>query len=102
MAPCWPTWRRGSTPSATRFNYPTKARERDELTARMNEADFWNDPKRAQAVIAELKVKRAQIEPLEEGSTRQEHKTFHYDRMHPPMCLALCNLRCILRYSAMH
>ncbi|MEY2712927.1 MAG: Peptide chain release factor 2 [Planctomycetota bacterium] len=66
MAPCWPTWRRGSTPSATRFNYPAKARERDELTARMNEADFWNDPKRAQAVIADLKVKRAQIEPLEE------------------------------------
>jgi hypothetical protein len=32
----------------------------------MNEADFWNDPKRAQAVIADLKVKRAQIEPLEE------------------------------------
>ncbi len=31
----------------------------------MNEADFWNDPKRAQSVIAQLKVLRAQIEPLE-------------------------------------
>jgi peptide chain release factor 2 len=31
----------------------------------MGAADLWNDPKNAQKVIAELKVLRAQVEPLE-------------------------------------
>jgi len=31
----------------------------------MNATDLWNDPKNAQKVIAELKMLRAQIEPLE-------------------------------------
>ena len=31
----------------------------------MNEPDLWNDPKRAQKVIADMKVIRAQTEPLE-------------------------------------
>ena len=33
----------------------------------MNAAEFWNDPKAAQKVIAESKVVRAQVEPLEEA-----------------------------------
>ena len=33
----------------------------------MNEPDLWNDPKRAQKVIADMKVIRAQTEPLEES-----------------------------------
>jgi peptide chain release factor 2 len=35
------------------------------MVEQMGAADFWNDPKGAQKVIGELKVLRAQIEPLE-------------------------------------
>ena len=57
--------RRGSPPSATLFDWPRKIAERNTLVERMGAADLWNDAKNAQKVINELKVLRAQVEPLE-------------------------------------
>ena len=41
----------------------------------MNAAEFWNDPKSAQKVIAESKIVRAQVEPLEEAIKLLEDAT---------------------------
>lgn len=45
----------------------------------MGSGDFWNDPKEAQKVIADLKVIRAQIEPLEALITGFDDARVAYD-----------------------
>jgi peptide chain release factor 2 len=50
----------------TLFDYDTKRRKRDELQERMNAADFWNDQDKAQQVIGEYKLLKAQTEGLED------------------------------------
>ena len=45
----------------------------------MESADFWNDQRAAQRVIDELKVVRAQIEPLEEAMKALEDAKVGYE-----------------------
>ena len=76
---CSTSSRRGSQQSATLFNFPQKVKERDRLAARMEEGDFWNDSKAAQRHIEELKVVRAQIEPLESAMKAFEDARVGYE-----------------------
>ena len=50
----------------TLFDYDTKVSKREELQDRMNQDGFWDSPDAAQKVIAEFKLIKAQIDPLEE------------------------------------
>ena len=45
----------------------------------MNAPEFWNDPKQAQKVIAESKIVRAQVEPLEEAIRLLDDATVGYE-----------------------
>jgi peptide chain release factor 2 len=44
---------------------PTKKQRRKELEDKMGQADFWNDPEGAKSVVSEMKILKAQIEPVE-------------------------------------
>ena len=50
----------------TLFDYDTKVSKREELQDRMNQDGFWDSPDAAQKVIADFKLIKAQIDPLEE------------------------------------
>ena len=50
----------------TLFDYDTKSTKRESLQQDMNADGFWNNQEAAQGVIAEFKLVKAQIEPLEE------------------------------------
>ncbi|MCW5777033.1 MAG: peptide chain release factor 2, partial [Phycisphaeraceae bacterium] len=56
--------RRGSLPSATLFNYESKRRRLAELESKMGEPGFWDAPEAAKATVAELKLLKAQTDPL--------------------------------------
>jgi peptide chain release factor 2 len=45
----------------------------------MNAPEFWNDPKQAQKVIAESKIIRAQVEPLEDAIRLLDDATVGYE-----------------------
>ncbi|MFM7259144.1 MAG: PCRF domain-containing protein, partial [bacterium] len=45
----------------------------------MNAPEFWNDPKQAQKVIAESKIVRAQVEPLEDAIRLLDDATVGYE-----------------------
>lgn len=44
---------------------PGKKQRRKELEDKMGQADFWSDPESAKAVVSELKILKAQIDPLD-------------------------------------
>ena len=48
----------------TLFNYDTKQEHLLELEQRMGATDFWDNPDKAQQVVADLKLTKAQTEPL--------------------------------------
>lgn len=50
----------------TLFNYDAKLSEFSDLEAKMGEPTFWDSQEQAQAVVARLKVVKAQIEPIKE------------------------------------
>jgi len=60
------TCRRGSSPSATLFNYDQKTDRLGELENQMSATDFWDNNDRANKVIGELKGLKAQVEPVTE------------------------------------
>jgi peptide chain release factor 2 len=51
--------------SGTLFDFPSKLKQRAELEAKMGEAGFWDDPTEAKSVVAQVKVLKASIEPIE-------------------------------------
>ncbi len=59
------TSRRGSQPSATLFDVDFKAQRLRELQAKMEATDFWDKPDAARKTVDELKLLRAQTEPVE-------------------------------------
>ena len=56
----------GSSRSGTLFDLPAKQARRKELEAKMGEAGFWDNQEAAKAVVAEMKVIKAAVEPVEE------------------------------------
>ncbi|MCA9283576.1 MAG: peptide chain release factor 2 [Phycisphaerales bacterium] len=54
-------------------------RQREQLQEQMNGADFWNDQKKAQAVIDKFKLLKAQTEPLEAAIRDFEDAQVGYD-----------------------
>jgi len=56
----------GSPISETLFDIATKERQLAELTSRMEAADFWNVPERAQGVIAQTKPLNGILRPYSE------------------------------------
>jgi peptide chain release factor 2 len=43
---------------------PSKQQRREELEAKMGQADFWNDSEGAKGVVSELKLLKSQIDPV--------------------------------------
>ena len=51
----------------TSLRYDEKSAELEKLEAKMNAADFWDDQTKAQETVKQMKVVKAQIEPLREA-----------------------------------
>jgi peptide chain release factor 2 len=51
--------------SGTLFDFPTKLARKKELEAMMGDTDFWNDQEKAKSIVAELKIIKAVLEPVE-------------------------------------
>ncbi|MFO0787722.1 MAG: peptide chain release factor 2 [Phycisphaerales bacterium] len=64
MNPSSTTSRRGSQPSATRFNFAAKSAQLRELEAQMNESSFWDNQAAAKKIVGEVKTLKAQVDPL--------------------------------------
>lgn len=56
--------RRGSQPSATRFNYAAKLQQKKDLEEEQAGEGFWNNQDRARKVVNSIKVLKAQTDPL--------------------------------------
>lgn len=54
------------------LKYDEKAARLGELESEMNAADFWNDPERAKQTVAELKLVKAQVDPLQSALAELE------------------------------
>jgi peptide chain release factor 2 len=52
--------------SGTLFDFPTKQQRRKELEAKMGEPGFWDNPDAAKSTVAELKVIKATLTPVQE------------------------------------
>jgi peptide chain release factor 2 len=57
--------RRGCIPSATLFDLPAKIARRKELEQKMGAEGFWDNQEAARAVVGEVKILKATIDPLE-------------------------------------
>lgn len=62
MTKCSP----GSPSSETLFDVPAKQSQREQLTAKMGEPGFWDNPEKAQQVINQLKPLNGLLKPYEE------------------------------------
>src|SRR6266581_3071943 len=47
------------------LDFPTKLARRKELEAKMGQTSFWDNQESAKGVVAELKVLKAMIDPIE-------------------------------------
>ena len=56
--------RRGSQPSATLFDYPSKVSQLRELEAQMAGDGFWDDQGRARKIVGSVKSLKAMLDPL--------------------------------------
>ncbi len=73
------TSRRGSQPSATLFDVDSKTKRLQELTAKMESADFWDKPEAAKKIVEELKLLKAQTEPVESARADFEDAKVAYE-----------------------
>lgn len=73
------TSRRGSQPSATLFDVDSKTKRLQELTAKMESADFWDKPEAAKKIVEELKLLKAQTEPVEAARADFEDAKVAYE-----------------------
>jgi peptide chain release factor 2 len=52
-------------PSGTLFDFPTKLAKRKELEDKMGQNGFWDHPETAKSVVAEVKILKAMIDPVD-------------------------------------
>ena len=57
--------RPGCQASGTLFDLPTKRTRKKELEVKMGETNFWDHQEIAKPVVAEVKILKAQIEPID-------------------------------------
>jgi len=61
------------------FDYDTKKNELEQDEARTAEPDFWNDPKQAQIILKELKIKKSWVLNYEEVKSKLEDLDVLYE-----------------------
>lgn len=73
------TLRRGSSISATLFNFETQSKKLKTLEERMGATDFWDDPAGANKVVAQMKSVKAQVEPVRAATEAVEELRLLWD-----------------------
>ena len=54
----------GSTSCRRVFDYPQHLARFEEVEEAQNDPDFWNDPAKGQALVADMKVARVVVDPI--------------------------------------
>tara|TARA_R100000687_G_C6444767_1_gene162300 strand:- start:754 stop:1803 length:1050 start_codon:yes stop_codon:yes gene_type:complete len=63
----------------TLFDYENKRNRLKELEDQMGQADFWDDQEKAKTIVGELKLIKAQTDPIKDVSEDFENATLAYE-----------------------